>query len=161
MLKHADPILKLCLALGALLAGAGVGYYFGIYLPAQDIRRQTLAMAEKQSRAAEQAKALAIRAQREREAQAAYEQCVASSEMAYRQRWNQACEAMHDADRAAFDDCADDFFSTRGGCLARHPIRPAQDCALPSRTAQSLSDARDQRKGQCAGQLQTAQRAQP
>ena len=158
MLKHIDPILKLCLALGALMGGAGVGYYYGIYLPAQDIHQQTLAMAEKQSKAAEQSRALAERARREQEAQAAYGQCTDLAESAYRQRWTQACQAMHDADQAAFDDCADDLFSTRSGCLAKHPIRPAQDCALPSQTAQSLSEARDQRKAQCAGQLQAAQR---
>ncbi|MGF7154097.1 hypothetical protein [Novosphingobium gossypii] len=157
MLKRADPILKLCLALGALMGGAGIGYYYGIYLPAQDIHQQTLAMAERQTKAAEQSRALADRARREQEAQAAYGQCTDFAENAYRQRWTQACQALHDADQSAFDDCADNLFSTRSGCLAKHPIRPAQDCALPRQTAQALSTARDQRRNQCAAQLQSAQ----
>ncbi|MFC0206281.1 hypothetical protein [Novosphingobium soli] len=157
MLARVDPILKLCLAVGALLAGAGVGYYYGIFLPAQDVRRQTLAMAEKQAKAAEQSRALAERARREQAAQSEYEGCVAFAETSYRQRWTQACTAMHDADQAAFEDCADDLFSSERGCLARRPIRPAQDCALPSETAQALAAARDERKGQCLGQLQAAQ----
>jgi len=158
MLKHADPILKLCLAAGALLGGAGVGYYYGIYLPTQDIRRQTLAMAEKQSLAAEQSRALADRARREQAAQGEYAQCVNFAETAYHQRWTQACQTMHDADQSAFEDCADNLFSTERGCLAKHPIRPAQDCALPTQTAQALSEAREQRKMQCTAQLETAQR---
>lgn len=158
MLKHADPILKIGLGLGALLAGAGVGYYHGIYLPAQDIRRQTQALTEKQDQAAQQARALAERARREQAAQGEYAACVNYAELSYKQRWAQTCQSLHDADQSAFEDCADDFFSTRRGCLAKHPIRPAQDCALPSRTAQDLSGARDQRKAQCAAQLESAQR---
>ncbi|KQM21788.1 hypothetical protein [Novosphingobium sp. Leaf2] len=159
MLERADPILKLCLALAVLLAGAGIGYYYGIYLPTQDVRRQRLEMTAKQDREAQQALALARRVQREQAAQADYAQCMGLAESGYRQRWTQACQSMHDADQSAFEDCADDLFSTRSGCLAKHPIRPAQDCALPAQAARSLSDARDQRRAQCTAQLETAQRA--
>lgn len=158
MLKHADPILKIALAVAALLAGSGVGYYYGIYLPAQDVRRQTQEMTQRQSHEQEQSRALAERARREAAAQADYGTCVNSAESAYKQRWTQTCQAMHDADQSAFEDCADNLFSTRSGCLAKHPVRPAQDCALPSQTAQALTDAREQRKAQCAVQLETAQR---
>lgn len=157
MLKHADPILKIALALGALMGGAGVGYYYGIYLPAQDVRRQRLEMADRQAQERQQQQALVERARREKVAQGEYAQCVNSAEDSYRQRWTQACQAMHDADQSAFDDCADNLFSTESGCLAKHPIRPAQDCALPSQSAQSLSAARDQRKAQCVSQLEAAQ----
>jgi len=159
MLERADPILKLCLAFAALFAGAGVGYYHGIYLPAQDVRRQRLEMTERQAHEAEQAHALAERARRVQAAQNDYAQCVGYAEAIYKQRWGQACQSMHDADQSAFEDCADDLFSTRDGCLAKHPIRPAQDCALPTQTAQSLSDAREQRKGECAGALEAAQKS--
>jgi hypothetical protein len=157
MLKHADPILKLSLAAAALLAGAGVGYYYGIYLPAQDVRRQTQAMTARQSQDQAQARALAERARREQAAQVEYQDCANFAELSYKQRWTQTCQSLHDADRAAFEDCADDLFSTQSGCLAKHPIRPERDCALPSQTAEALSTARDQRKAQCLGQLQAAQ----
>ncbi len=160
VLKHADPILKVSLAVAALLAGGGVGYYYGIYLPAQDVRRQTLAMAERQSHEREQSRALADRARREAAAQSEYQGCVDFAEASYKQRWTHTCEGLHDADQAAFEDCADDLFSTQSGCLAKHPIRPASDCALPTQTAQALSDAREQRKAQCVAQLQAAQRGQ-
>lgn len=161
MLKHADPILKVSLAVALLLAGGGVGYYYGIYLPAQDVHRQTQEMTARQSQAQEQARELAQRARREAAAQAQYQQCVDFAEVSYRQRWTQTCQSMHDADQAAFEDCADDFFSTKRGCLAKHPIRPARDCALPSQAAQSLSDARNQRRAQCLGQLEAAQQGRP
>lgn len=155
--EHADPILKLSLAVAALLAGAGVGYYYGIYLPAQDVRRQTLAMTERKEQEARQSQALAERARREAAAQGEYQDCVNFAELSYKQRWTQTCQSMHDADQSAFEDCADDLFSTESGCLAKRPIRPARDCALPAQTAQALSDARERRKAQCLGQLEAAQ----
>lgn len=161
MLKHADPILKIALALAALLAGAGVGYYYGIYLPSQDLRRQTQEMAARQTRAQAEAKALAARARREQAAQAEYEDCANFAELSYKQRWTMSCGSLHDADQAALEDCADDLFSTREGCLAKHPVRPAQGCALPAQVAQSLSQARDDRKAQCLARLEAVQQGHP
>lgn len=157
MLKHADPILKIALALAALLAGAGVGYYYGIYLPAQDVRRQTREMTERQEKAQAETRALAERARREAAAQTEYQDCQNFAELSYKQRWNLSCRSLHDADQSAFEDCADDLFSTDSGCLAKNPIRPAQDCALPAQVAQSLSQARDDRKAQCAARLEARQ----
>ena len=133
MLKHSDAILKLATALGVLLAGAGVGFYYGIFLPSQDN--------------AEHAKA----------AQAEYNDCIGFAEMSYKRRWAGSCQAMHDADVAAFDDCADNLFSTERGCRAKHPIRPASDCALPARMARELTGARDTRKRECLAKLQAVQ----
>lgn len=161
MLKHADPILKISLAVAALLAGGGVGYYYGIYLPAQDVRRQTQAMAEREQERQAQVKALAQRAQREQAAQLEYQECNGAAELSYKERWTQTCQTLHDADQAAFNDCADDFFSSEQGCLAKHPIRPAANCALPTQSAQILAQAREQRKAQCLVRLETLQKEQP
>jgi hypothetical protein len=157
MLKHADPILKVSLALAALLAGAGVGYYYGIYLPAQDVRRQTQEMTARQTQAQAETKALAERARREQAAQTEYQDCANFAELSYKQRWNLSCQSLHDADQSAFEDCADNLFSTESGCLAKNPVRPAQDCALPAQVAQSLSQARDERKAQCLARLEAVQ----
>ena len=157
MTQRADTILKFSLAAAALLAGGGLGYYYGIYLPAQDVRRQTQAMAERQAQQAAATQALAEKARREESAQREYQGCIDLAEASYRERWGQACQAQHDADQAAFEDCADDLFSSRRGCLAAHPVRTMRDCALPAETAQSYAQARDDRKAQCLAQLQVAQ----
>ena len=158
MLRHSDAILKLAAALALLIAGAGVGYYYGIYLPAQDVRRQAQEMAEREADAQRQSKALEERARQEQAAQAGYDSCIASAEAAYRQRWTNSCEAQHDADMAAYADCADDLFSTDAGCRAKFPVRPPVDCALPPETAQEYARAREDRKAQCVADLQDAQR---
>lgn len=157
MADRANTVLKLSLAVAVLLAGGGVGFYYGIYLPAQDVRRQTRALAEKQEAQAAADRALAERAQREQAAQREYQGCIDFAEKSYRERWTAACQAQHDVDQAAYADCADDLFSTEQGCAADHPVRPVQDCALPAQTARSYAQARDARKQECLGRLQSAQ----
>ena len=161
MLRHSDAILKLALALGVLLAGAGIGFYYGIFLPSQEIRRQTREIAARQAAAAAQSKALAEQARRAEAAQGEYESCVSFAELSYRRRWGQSCQSLHDADVAAFEDCADDLFSTESGCLAERPIRPARDCALPAAMARELTEARDRHKAECSARLEAAQDGVP
>ena len=168
MLKHSDAILKLAIALAVLLAGSGIGFYYGIFLPSQDIRRQTEAMAERKSVAEAQSQALVEQARREAEeakrnaerakaAQVEYNDCIGFAELSYKRRWAGSCQALHEADVAAFEDCADNLFSTERGCRAKHPIRPASDCALPARMARELTGARDTRKRECLAKLQAIQ----
>lgn len=157
MFKTPEGLLKLAIALAVLMAGAGIGFYFGIFLPAQDVHRQAQAMADKQAAQAAADRAVADQAKRFQAAQADYQSCVDFAETSYRERWSQACAAQHEADQAAFDDCDDNLFSTRSGCLAKHPIHPALDCALPPQTAQSYAQARDARKAECATRMQSAQ----
>ncbi|KHK89578.1 hypothetical protein [Novosphingobium malaysiense] len=170
MLKHSDAILKLALALAILLAGGGVGFYYGIFLPSQDIRRQTQAMAERRSKSEAQSRALVEQARREADlakrnaerakaAQREYNDCIGFAELSYKRRWAGSCRTLHDADVAAFEDCADNLFSTDRGCRAKHPIRPANDCALPARMAHELTSARDKRKRECLAKLQAVQAA--
>lgn len=157
MLKNPNAILKLAIALAVLLAGGGAGFYYGIFLPAQEVRRQAQEMAAKQAAKQAESKALAERAQREQAAQHEYEDCVNFAELSYKQRWTQSCQGLHDADQSAYQDCADDLFATQEGCLAKHPIRPERDCALPAQMAQELTDARDKRKAECVTRLQAVQ----
>jgi hypothetical protein len=161
MPKNPDTILKLSLAAAALIAGAGVGYHYGIYLPAQDLRRQTQWMAAEQARAEAEHKALAERAAREAAAQTEYQDCTAFAETSYKARWTMSCLSLHDADLAAYEDCADNLFATEEGCRAKVPVRPERDCALPAQVADALTRARDERKSQCLARLEAMQRGRP
>ncbi|MCJ2182265.1 hypothetical protein MTR62_06060 [Novosphingobium sp. 1949] len=157
MLKHADALLKLALALAALLAGGGVGFYYGIYLPAQDVRSRSEELVRQQSQAREQTDQLAARARREEAAQTVFQDCVSTADLTYKSHWTAACRAQHDADVAAYEDCADDFFSTEAGCHRKHPIRPERDCALTTQLAERLVAERQGARQQCQAALQAAQ----
>ncbi|QDK34281.1 hypothetical protein [Sphingomonas sp. IC081] len=167
MASKADTVLKLSLAAAVLIAGTGVGWYYGVVLPGQAAREEARVEArEAAEREAEQARRKAAQRaeaearQRQESAQLEYQDCLNFAELSYKERWTASCRAQHDADVAAFEDCADGLFATEEGCRARHPIRPDRDCALPGQTAQSYSDARAQRKNECAARLQAAQGGQ-
>ena len=157
--SRVDTVLKLSLSLAALLAGGGVGFYYGIYLPSQDLHRQTQDMVEKQDSARVQTKALADRARREKAAQLAYEDCNNAAELTYKNHWAAACRAQHASDVAAFEDCADNLFATEKGCLRDHPIRPERECALTTRLADRLVEERDGARQECVGRLREMQAA--
>lgn len=161
MLKHAGAILKLALALAALIAGAGVGYYYAIFLPGHHERLAERETATAQARSGADIEAREDEARRRRaRAEAArveYQDCLNFAKLSYKQRWTASCRAMHAADVAAYDDCADDLFSTEEACRERHPIRPERGCALPSRIADRLSGDRDRRKQECLGKLEGPQ----
>lgn len=157
MADRLDTFLKVSLGAAALFAGGGVGFYYGIYLPSQDLHRQAQEMSEKQDSAERQTKALAERAKRERAAQLAYEDCNNSADLTYKNHWTAACRAQNEADVAAFNDCTDNFFSSEESCLRDHPIRPERECALGTQLADRLVGERETARQQCAAQLQAAQ----
>jgi hypothetical protein len=154
----ADTVLKLSLAAGALLAGAGVGYYFGVFLPAQAIhdtvesgtRHQT----ETADRTAELERARQAEAQQREAARERYQACVGAAQTAYSARWTAACRAQHDRQEAAYEDCADDLFSTREGCARNFPVEPEHGCALPLAISNRLVSDRDAARSQCLGEMQ-------
>jgi hypothetical protein len=163
MLDRAGAILKLCAALALLIAGSGIGYYYGIFLPdhARDQAEYRVSRADAAERARRDAEArsAAEEARRQQAAEMAYEDCLNFAELNYKNRWAASCRAMHRRDLAEFEDCRDDFFSTEGSCRRRHPIRPERGCALPSQLAATFVEDRDRAKEQCLGQLQASRTA--
>ncbi|MEW9854870.1 hypothetical protein [Novosphingobium sp. M1R2S20] len=158
MAMNVNAVLKLSIAAGALLAGAGVGYYYGIFLPAESIHRTLEAGQERQAAAADQRAALErarmLETRRREAAQQRYEVCLAAAETAYRSRWTSGCRTQHIRQRAAYEDCADDWFRTRDACRRDFPVEPERGCALPALISSRLAAARDSARTQCLGELQ-------
>jgi hypothetical protein len=163
MLERAGAILKLCLALAILIAGSGVGYYYGIFLPGRtevlESKRQAEADAARQARHAREERVAAEALKRQNAAKVEYEDCLNFAELNYKNRWSASCRAVHRTDLAEFEDCLDNFFSTEESCRRRHPVRPERGCALPSQMAATLTEDRDRAKDQCLGKLQALQAA--
>jgi hypothetical protein len=157
-MASADTVLKLGLAAGALLAGAGVGYYFGVFLPAQAIREtmgsETAQHTAAIDRSADLERERRAETQRREAARARYQACVGSADTAYQARWTSACRAQHARQEAAFEDCADDLFSTQEGCARKFPVEPERGCALPLSISNRLVADRDAARSQCLGEMQ-------
>lgn len=154
--ERAAIILKLALAGAALLAGAGIGYYFGLFLPHQIALRDAHLQAEQEARSIARVRLEQARGARAVKAQAQYRQCLADADLAYQGHWNTSCRAQHDADTLARADCMDDWFTTKTGCQSRHPVRPATHCALPALLANGFVADRDRRKDACQQEMQAA-----
>jgi len=153
-----DAVLKLSLAAAVLLAGAGVGYYFGIFLPAEAVRetldKGTRHQADDSDRSADLRRARLAEEQKRAAAQQRYEGCLASANLAYQDHWSQGCRAQSARQQAAYEDCADDLFSTRAGCARKFPVEPERGCALPIQISSRLVADRDAAREQCLGELQ-------
>lgn len=160
MAVRVDTVLKLSLAAGALMGGAGVGYYFGVFLPAEAIRetvsagtaRQARSQADDNSAAIERAQVAEAR-RREAERQR-YEVCLSAASGTYQSRWAAACRTQHARQVAAFEDCADDWFASRSRCARKFPIEPEHGCALPISVSNRLAADRDAARTQCLGEMQ-------
>jgi hypothetical protein len=158
MAMQPDAVLKLSLAGAVLLAGAGVGYYFGIFLPAQAIHETldtgTKRQIEATDHTADLERARLAETQRREAAQQRYQACIGTANTTYSARWTSGCHAQHERQQAAYDDCADDLFSTREGCARKFPVEPEQGCALPVQISGRLVADRDAARAQCLGELQ-------
>ncbi|MBB4858004.1 hypothetical protein HNO88_001318 [Novosphingobium chloroacetimidivorans] len=158
MAASADTVLKLSLAAGALLAGAGVGYYFGVFLPAQAIHESVESGTREQTSAVDRTAQLERARRAEQQAREAarsrYQACVGAAQTSYSARWTAACRAQHQRQEAAYEDCADDLFSTREGCARKFPVEPEHGCALPLAISNRLVSDRDAARSQCLGEMQ-------
>lgn len=157
MALSVDSVLKLSLAAGALLAGAGVGYYFGVFLPAQAIHETVESGTQRQAsaidRTVELERARQAELQQREAARQRYQACVGVAQTTYSARWTAACRAQHERQQAAYDDCADDLFSTRDGCARKFPVDPEHGCALPLVISNRLVSDRDAARSQCLGEM--------
>lgn len=153
-----DTVLKLSLAAGALLAGAGVGYYFGVFLPAQAIHETVEANTRHETdagdRSAEIERARLAEQQQREAARQRYQACTGAADSTYQARWTAACRAQRARQEAAFEDCADDLFSSRDGCARKFPVEPERGCALPLSISNRLVADRDAARSQCLGEMQ-------
>jgi hypothetical protein len=85
MAFDADKFLKVAVGVGVLMAGSGVGYHFGVYLP--QIERMKV---ERSDRVARERQELADSKERERKAR--YDSCLQEAIDAYETNWSNACK---------------------------------------------------------------------
>ena len=81
MLDRADAILKLALAVAALMIGCAFGYYYAIFLPSQ------AAASLERASAFESAKVVAATVEKE-----SYRQCLAAAYSTYSENWDAQCK---------------------------------------------------------------------
>ena len=152
MLEKADGVLKLALAVTALLVGVSVAYYYAIFLPNQALaKEQRIAEQERLKREADE-KAEARKSDAARSAKSTYDQCLANSQSNYFDRWEASCKRLNKADLDRKSDCEANGY----GYCAAIKITPASECALPSALAEDYDNRREEANKLCLEEFKAA-----
>lgn len=151
MLDRADAIFKLALAAAAIIMATAVGYYYGIFLPAQaSAAAQQLADTKRSEQAVAQ-KAEAKRAADADNAKQQFDICMSAAQFDYDSRWRGSCKTIHDKQLLARNNCY-----AQGGdtsYCANYAVSDARACDLPSVTAQSYDLGLQNAKRLCVDKM--------
>jgi len=139
-----DNLLKLSIAIAVLCAGASVGYYFAIYLPAKDARARSDAAAAASAQAAD----AAITAAAQDKRRADYQTCLQAAQDDYSAHWDSDC-ATHSAINArGYTACLSNGMN-HDECASLWPTLPTTDCSLPLNLANSLNAGLKDAQARC------------
>lgn len=170
MQNDSSKTIKLILAIGlvtaALIASAGVFYYYAIFTPQLEQEKLKL---EKEKHDQERADALAAKkaeearlAQEKLEQQAreqqkslAYNQCLQNAQSIYENNWARNCQSVAERNKVALKDCLtrlDESFCNR----IHGQTSGNSDCSLPGAIAEKLNESLKERKESCFVEAENA-----
>lgn len=94
MLNDPDKFLKYAVGAGLLLAGAGVGYHFGVYIPS--VEQQKISMRQEQIEREERARRVKQELLERLESQRKdkYKACLDDAEANYQYNWERDCKRL-------------------------------------------------------------------
>lgn len=147
MLDRADAILKLALAVAAITVAAALGYYYGIFLPAQASAAAQLAADAKKTEREQAEKADSKRQANADNAKQQYDLCLAAAQSDYNSRWESSCKTIHDRQLQARNDCYAGSGDT--SYCSSYVVTPARECTLPSMTADNYDKGLQSDKRLC------------
>lgn len=148
MLEKSSDILKMALAIAALLVGLSVSYYYILYLPSRDQRAaEDREAARKEEK--EQANRARLAAEKLRaDKRANYNVCLSLAQATYNSRWEASCRERHSATLDSFNQCvAADYGAAF--CKANYKIEPEKECSLPNALADDYDVALREAKRLC------------
>lgn len=138
MANKLDAVLKIGTVAALLIAASGIGYYYGLYLPARDARldaERRLAASEKDLHQAE--------------ALQRYQQCQQNAAKDYSDNWAAACQANAAITRKEFSNCLA-LGGSKTMCSASWGAgNSSPDCLLPGTRAKELNANLEQARNLC------------
>lgn len=154
MLEKSQEILRIALALGAVLIGGSVAYHYAIYIPDRDQKAQASAAAKEAEaqRKDEENSRLAEKSALER--RTSYRICLSTAQANYDSRWESSCRsAALEAQKERADCVARNYpLST---CESYYPIPPDHDCRLPNKTANDYDEQLRLDKERCLSEVKS------
>ena len=153
MLDRADAIFKLAMSFAALCLGVGIGYYYGLFLPAQATATAERIAAKEEAQKITQRSQENKRSEMAEAAQTTYDVCIADASASYSSRWDSTCRRMRADDEKRRQNCVAQGY---GGCDSI-TVRPASDCSLHSDTADDYDAAHQASKRLCLDEMKAKQ----
>jgi hypothetical protein len=167
MQNEGNKAIKLVLAIGlvvaALVASAGVFYYYVIFAP--NLEQQKLDLEKQKLKEKHEAELLA---QKKKEQQAeqrsqSYQNCLSNAEMLYTQNWSNSCQKLAERNQANLDNCLNDQSIQNNPYMGKSYCQKMYGntefdatCTLPNSTAEGIERLRTEEKAACMAQAQEA-----
>ncbi|WP_442768731.1 hypothetical protein [Acinetobacter bohemicus] len=167
MQNDSSKTIKLILAIGlvtaALIASAGVFYYYAIFVPSLEQQKLDLEKQKLKEKQDAEAKALKKKEQDAEQRAQGYQTCIDNAETAYTSNWNSACQKLSEHNQVAFDNCMsnpsiiNNQFMGKAYCEKQYGATEFDpECTLPGNTADGIERARTERRDACMAQAQQA-----
>ncbi|PLK27103.1 hypothetical protein [Novosphingobium sp. TH158] len=145
MIEKADQLLKLALAVAALLIGVSVSYYYAIFLPQVAQTKLDRERSAELARATSESTAAMAKEKRLSDAKAKYNACLADAFENYQSRWQKTCRRLNGEDLEKKRRCMDG-----GGYYCDSiKITPATNCSLPNDLGDDYDTGHENDKKMC------------
>lgn len=165
MQNDGNKTVKLVLAIGlvvaALIASAGVFYYYVVFVP--NLEQQKLDLEKQKLKEKQEAEA---KAQKKKELEAeqrtqSYQNCIDNTEQTYALNWSNACQKISERNQIGLENCLNNpsimnnEFMGKSYCQKLYGATEFDsECTLPSQTADGIEELRTERKEACMAEAQ-------
>ncbi|MFW1950601.1 hypothetical protein [Acinetobacter beijerinckii] len=167
MQSDGNKTIKLVLAIGlvlsALLASAGVFYYYVIFVPNLEQQKLDLEKQKLKEKQEAEAEALKKKEQESEQRSQAYQNCVTEAELTYSNNWAHACQKQSERNEVELNNCLNNpsimnnQFMGKPYCLKAYgSTKFDAECTLPAQMADNIEKSRTQRKEDCITEAEQA-----
>lgn len=178
MQSDSNKTIKLVLAIGlvlaALVASAGVFYYYAIFTPQLEQQKLNLekqkhneervdALAEKNAEEDKVAQEKLVQETKEQQKNIAYTQCLNEAQTIYENNWARNCQSVAERNKAELQNCLNtdhimnNEYMGENYCKRMYGnTKGGNDCSLPGGIADKLNGSLKERKERCLVEAQNA-----
>lgn len=167
MQNDGNKAIKLVLAIGlvlaALIASAGVFYYYVVFVPNLEQQKLDLEKQKLKEKQEAEAKALKKKEQDAEQRNQAYQDCITNAELLYTQNWSNSCQGLADRNQSNLTNCMNDRNIQNNPYMGESYCQKMfgntefdANCSLPGAVADGIEKLRTERKAACMSEAQQA-----
>lgn len=167
MQNDGNKTIKLILAIGlvtaALIASAGVFYYYAIFVPSLEQQKLDLEKEKLKEKQEAETRALKKKEQETEQRTHAYQICLNEAEQRYSDHWSNSCASLAERNQTKLQNCLNDKsilnnqFMGEAWCHEHYGKTEFDaQCTLPSGVADDIERIRKENKERCLSEAEKA-----